>query len=101
MPDTKGVDVGKIKEHLTSAEGDNKLVVLFGDSVTKKKRAAEIGNSIKKDPTIVVNRNEPFRIQNNMLILGERKVILGLKDDEKYLVGHYPEGIIRYYEEPE
>ena len=99
MSTEKNVGVGKIKEHLLSEEGVDKIVVLFGDSVTKKKQAELIGGQIKQDPNVTVNKSVPFRVQNNSLVLGKRSVILGLKDDEKYLVGHYPEDIIRYYEE--
>jgi len=101
MATDKNVNADKIKEHLLSDEGPDKIVVLFSDSLTKGRQSKSLGEEIKADPKVSINRNVPFRVQNNLLTLGVRHVVLGLKDDEKFLIGHYSEGIIWYYEDAE
>lgn len=93
----KTINSVKIKEHLLSNEGDEKLIVLFGDSKEKRNISNKLGESLRSNPVIVTNRNVSFRAQNNLLELGSRKVIFGLVADEKFLLSHYSEGIIHYY----
>ncbi len=78
-------------------KGEHKLVVLCENSMDKKSISKDIGSKLRENPEIKVN-GSVFRVQTNMLQVGNNKVFLGLKGDEKYLVDHYPNDAIKYLE---
>jgi len=92
----KFISVDKIIESLLDKK-EHKLVVLCENSSDKKFISKDIGNKLREKPEIKIN-GELFRVQTNMVQVGNNKVFLGLKGDEKYLVDHYSSDIIKYLE---
>lgn len=77
--------------------GQSKIVVLFEDSMIKRRMGEVIGEKLRKDLNFVTNKVNKFKVTNNMIVVEGVTVYLGLKRDELLLLNNYSENEIVYY----
>jgi hypothetical protein len=77
--------------------GQSKIVVLFEDSMVKRRMGEVIGEKLRKDLNFVTNKVNKFKVTNNMIVVEGVTVYLGLKRDELLLLNNYSENEIVYY----
>lgn len=79
----------------------SKTVVLFDDSMKKKRMSDKIGEKLRTDLNFVTNKINKFKVTNNTIVVEDAMVFLGLKRDEPFLLNNYADEAIVYFNEEE
>ncbi len=79
----------------TEENSRNKYVILFDSTRQLKNFSENIGKELHE--SIILHKSNPFRVSNNMIIVGDKTVLLGLKINDQLLLNHYSEEEVRYY----
>ncbi len=77
----------------------SKTVVLFDDSMKKKRMRDKIGEKLRTDLNFVTNKINKFKVTNNTIVVEDAVVFLGLKRDEPFLLTNYANEAIVYFNE--
>jgi len=77
----------------------SKTVVLFEDSMKKKRMSDKIGEKLRTDLNFVTNKINKFKVTNNTIVVEDAMVFLGLKRDEPFLLNDYSNEAIVYFNE--
>lgn len=79
----------------------SKTVVLFDDSMKKKRMSDKIGEKLRTDLNFVTNKINKFKVTNNTIVVEDAIVFLGLKRDEPFLLNDYANEAIVYFNDGE
>lgn len=79
-------------------EGQDKKVLLFEDSKTMRDFSNNVVEDLKARNNLIVATTNKFKVTNNIVELGGRKIFIGLKKDEVLLQNNYSQGDIVYYD---
>lgn len=96
MSDNKKFSKNDALNYLMSEDNENKSVVLlFDDSKAVRDFSDKLGSELRGQ--ISTSMGVKYRVRQNMLQVGERKVFLGLKQDEELLLNNYDSEVVKHF----
>lgn len=74
-----------VEQLLSDTKEAKTFIIICEDSGKKRSVGMEIEEQLRADPKFSVDRNVKFRVTNNQITFNDKKVILGVEKDTKYL----------------
>lgn len=82
---------------MSENDQDKSVVLLFDDSKAVRDFSDRLGSEVRGQ--IATTMGVKYRVRQNMVQVGEKKVFLGLKQDEELLLNNYDSEVVKHYGE--